>query len=46
MSQILSKCCEARVYQDNSFENDPSETPKWRCVKCKKVVDKAIIRRT
>ena len=43
LMRFESKCCRARVYQDYSYENDPSEKPKWRCVKCGKVVEDIIL---
>jgi len=37
--QFRSKCCNSCIIQDFSYENDESETPKYRCAKCHQIVE-------
>jgi hypothetical protein len=39
--QFLSKCCRARVIEDYSDMNDENQSytqPRWKCVKCNKII--------
>lgn len=44
--QFESKCCRARVIQDYSDINEDNEDytpPRWKCIKCKRIVEDVII---
>lgn len=41
MSQMLSVCCEARVYVDDSDK----DMMVYRCAKCKKICDRVTLSR-
>ncbi len=48
MSQFISKCCGARVYDDFSYENDETEIEnrvKMRCSKCGQIVTEVTVSR-